>query len=157
MINLSPTLKTLKIIERVCTLSVLVYILLNYSNISDTIPIHFNIGGKANSNGSKVVIFVLLGIMTFFSFMMGLLNKYPHLFNYPIEITDKNREYCYQVAQKFIAWMSLHTTLCFSFLTINMVLIGLDYMDSLSILFLPLMIGGISLIIFYFIRKLTNA
>ena len=64
--------------------------LTNYSILPEIIPIHFNGAGKADGFGNKTHIFVLPIISTLLFIGLTILNKHPHIFNYPSQITKEN-------------------------------------------------------------------
>lgn len=87
-----------------------------YSDLPDTIPIHFDVNGNPDGFGEKYMIFLLpiIGIFTYVA--MKYFIKKPHLFNYPVEITEENAAYQYQVATQMLRTMNAIITLVFAYL-----------------------------------------
>lgn len=93
-----------------------------YSNLPDTIPMHFNLAGKVDSYGDKYEIFSLPVVGTILFVGITILNKFPHIFNYLVEITKENALSQYQSATRMLRILKLVVILIFitiTLLTIN--------------------------------------
>lgn len=63
-----------------------------YGKLPETIPIHFNFAGEPDVLGSKKVLFVLPGIALLLFIMMSIIPKLNLNYNYPVVITEENRD-----------------------------------------------------------------
>jgi uncharacterized membrane protein len=63
-----------------------------------TIPIHFNASGQADNYGSRMTILISPILATIIYFGLTQLNKYPHIFNYMVKITETNAPVQYKIA-----------------------------------------------------------
>lgn len=88
-------------------------IITNYPKIPDIVPTHFNFNGKADAFGGKARIFTLPSIATILFLGMTILNKFPHIFNYPTEITNDNALRQYKSATRMIRFLKLIIVLIF--------------------------------------------
>jgi len=77
----------------------------NYSNLPDTIPIHYNGAGQADGFGGKATILTLPLIATILFIGVTILNKFPHVFNYPTNITQDNAFRQYTNATRLIRYL----------------------------------------------------
>ncbi|HOI32865.1 MAG: DUF1648 domain-containing protein [Bacteroidales bacterium] len=97
-----------------------IFALWAYVESPEEIAVHFNVKGQPDGYGNKITLMVLqlIGTMTF----VGLtwLNKFPHIFNYPIKITAENREFQYRLAMRLIRWLKISILLIFLFITFAM-------------------------------------
>lgn len=73
-----------------------------YTSLPDTIPVHFDFEGNADRYGSKNEIFLLLLISTILYFGISILQKYPHVYNYPFEIREDNALHQYTLAVRLL-------------------------------------------------------
>ncbi|MDC3132703.1 DUF1648 domain-containing protein [Flavobacteriaceae bacterium] len=73
-----------------------------FSSLPETIPIHFDLYGNPDGFANKNNIWALPIIGSLLYAGIHQLNKYPHLFNYPIKITEKNAAKQYQKAIKLL-------------------------------------------------------
>lgn len=128
------------IIEAVCAaifLLVCLYLIFSWSDIPTTVATHFGISGQADSFGSKNSIFFLLPFMVVLYAALTILQKFPHIYNYAIEITEKNAEIQYKYAVKMLRVLKLIMVGCFSFIEFQTIRSALTGKNTLGILFLP--------------------
>lgn len=92
--------------------------LVSYIKSPDIVPIHFNGSGSADGFGNKISILLLPLIPTAIYFLLGLLNKYPHVFNYPVTITADNVVKQYTIATKMMRALKIVTLLVFIIITL---------------------------------------
>jgi len=60
--------------------------IMNYSNLPNTIPTHYNALGQADAFGGKASILLLPIVATVLFIGITIINKFPHIFNYPIKL-----------------------------------------------------------------------
>jgi len=83
----------------------------------DKIPSHFSFSGRPDSYGSKYTILVIPVIHSLVFVLLTVINRYPHIFNYPIKITNENALRQYSLATRAIRY--LKTTLSLLFLSLT--------------------------------------
>ena len=131
--------------------------ILNYSNIPGTIPTHFDLTGKPDGFGDKSSIFILPVISSVLYIGMTILNRFPHIFNYPTKITNQNAERQYTIATKLIRYLKLVVVFAFSSIGLMTSLTANNILSGLGIWFLPLFMGLVFLPLIYSIIKLFKA
>lgn len=69
----------------------ILYIAVNWSNIPELIPGHYNSAGEIDRWGSKSEILVppIVGIIMYIG--LSVVTLFPSIWNVPCEITDRNR------------------------------------------------------------------
>ncbi|NUO02328.1 MAG: DUF1648 domain-containing protein [Saprospiraceae bacterium] len=99
-------------LERVCEVLSLgglaffvILIGVTWGKLPATIPIHFDLAGKADGWGSKATILILPGIALFIYATMTLAGRSPKNINYPVRITPENAERQYRLARHLLAVM----------------------------------------------------
>jgi cytochrome bd-type quinol oxidase subunit 2 len=125
-----------------------------YDHLSEKIPIDFNWPTKdRNGYGTKKLLWTSPIICGILAIGIYILNHYPWLFNYPIEITEKNAQKVYKLSTQMLRVLSLIIgIMCFTF-TLTSVLKGLGKKTSFDIFIEPLFpILLIGLPIFFLIR-----
>lgn len=122
----------LGIIGMVCLIILPIYF---YSELPDIMPKHFNIHGQADSYGSKGVIWILPSIGFLIYIGMTLLNKFPHLFNYPTTVTNENVESLYKTGTRTVRIIKVIAILAFAYLNFRIIYIGLNETLELGVLF----------------------
>lgn len=96
-----------------------------FSKLPDEIPSHFNAAGQADDYSKKTTIFTLPIVATILSLGMTVLNRYPHIFNYPARVTTENARQIYTSATRLIRILKLGVVVIFTgivFLTYKTVL-----------------------------------
>jgi len=113
-----------------------------YSELPDTIPIHFNGRGEPDGWGGKGFLWFLpvlgLGIYA----LMTFLNKSPHTFNYPVQITEENAEWQYTLATRAIRFLKAVICLSFALITWFMIKTATDEAQGLPTWLFILLLGG---------------
>src|SRR6187402_2694565 len=95
------------------------YILLlfsHYSNIPETVASHININGKVDGYSNKNSLWISSSVNLLILGVLGLLIKSPKSANYPVVITNENRESVYKKMQFFLAIIAIITTSVFSYM-----------------------------------------
>jgi uncharacterized membrane protein len=150
-ISLSLSDKVIEVITWVTIIFIWVIILLKYSHLNEIIPTHYNEKGEADRFGSKAVILLLPIIATVLFAGLTLLNKYPHIFNYPTQITEENAKYQYQIATRLVRYLKFIIVILFTYITLHVIQYSNGDTEGLGIWFLPLCLGLIFLPLFYYI------
>jgi uncharacterized membrane protein len=124
----------------------------SYSLLPDEIPVHFDLTGNITRYGSKATLFAMPALTTVLLIGLSILNKYPHIFNYPYPITPENAEKQYRIATSLIRWLKLSVAGLFLF--IEAVMINASRSETYALpnwLFLLVMLLFFVPIIVYFV------
>jgi len=126
-----------------------------YNQLPDQIPIYFNSPSKdANGFGSKSLLWRSTLICGIIVIALYILNRFPHIFNYPVKITDENAAYQYKQATQMIRVLNLLIGILCLAITATSIANGLgsqlDFDLFLNTLF-PFLFIGVPL---YFLIKL---
>lgn len=155
-ITLTTTDKTFEIIGWLSIVAVWGLIFTNYSNLPDTIPTHYNGTGQADGFGGKDVIFTLPLIATILFIVLTVLNNFPHIFNYPTNITQNNAFRQYTNATRLIRFLKIIIVFIFGLITFKTIQNANGEAGGLGVLFLPLTIGLLFIPLIYFVIKSYN-
>ena len=105
----------LELISATILIFIIVYTIISYSELPETIATHFNANGEADGFGSKSSLWLLTGIFCFLSiFLLFFINKVPHLHNYMVNITEQNALKNYRLSVRMVRYtkLILFTTIC---------------------------------------------
>ena len=149
--------KTLEILGWTSILAIWVLTISNYSNLPDTIPIHYNGAGQADGFGGKDNILTLPLIATVLFIGLTILNKFPHVFNYPTNITADNALRQYTNATRMIRYLKLIIVVIFGLIAFKTIQNANGQADGLGIWFLPMTLGLIFIPLIYFLVKSFKA
>ncbi len=132
-----------------------IYFVFNaYSSLPDTIPTHFGIDGKADAWGNKATLFILPSVSIFVYLLLTGISFLPsNMMNYPVKITDENKERQHQIALKLLRILKLVIVALFFYISYQVVNSIKDTSDGLGVWFLPIFLIVVFSPIIYYIRK----
>ncbi|HNU59741.1 MAG TPA: hypothetical protein PKI08_07305, partial [Aquaticitalea sp.] len=84
---------------------------------------------------------------------MTILNKYPHIFNYPTRINKDNALRQYTIATRMVRYLKFSVVLIFGLLAVETVRNAESQPSELNVWFLPLTLGIIFVPTIYYIMK----
>ncbi len=90
------------------------FLIKNYSKIANTVVTHIDYSGNPDGYGEKYHLIVALAVNAVLLIVMGLLIKNPKYANYPVEITDENRNSVYEKMRYFMSFLSIVVSIIFS-------------------------------------------
>lgn len=131
----------LEFLNGITLVFLLIYPLIYFLEIPDTIPNHFNLQGEPDGYGSKNGIWILPGMGVFLYLLLGLFRNIPHVLNIPVEITPENAELQYRLVTRMLNWLSLLILLISSILVYKQIQAGFENSMSLGYFF-PVLLGG---------------
>lgn len=155
-ISITNTDKIIEVIGWILLIGIWILAIMNFSDLPETVPTHYNGAGVADRFSEKTTIFVLPIIGTILFIGMTILNKYPHIFNYPTTITNENALSQYTNATRMIRILKLIVLLVFGLILYKTLQNTNGNTDGLGIWFLPLIIGLFMVPTLYFLIKLMK-
>jgi uncharacterized membrane protein len=138
---------------RLCLVALWGMTIFAYENLPETIPTHFGPGGAVDDYGSKMTLFFLPVIGTIVFIGLTVLNKYPHIFNYPADIRPENALSQYTNATRMIRFLKFSITfisLVTVFMIYNAVITGSGRLGSALV---PILIVVLVIPLSYFTIK----
>ncbi|GAE26688.1 hypothetical protein JCM9140_2775 [Halalkalibacter wakoensis JCM 9140] len=133
-----------------------IFLVVMWDTLPDQVPAHFGITGEVNRFGSKWELVVLLIVGVALYLLMHVLEKYPHLHNYPIEITESNAEAAYRISRSLIGFVKNVILILFAMATINSMIIALEWGEGIGLVLLPLIFLGTGLPVIRALVKLMK-
>ena len=112
----------LNIFSLIILVSTILFLIITWSKIPDTIPMHYDSAGNIDRFGSKLEILVLPIIILIVYTFITIIEKFPEAWNTGIKVTEENKERVYSTLLhlistiKFImvgmvAYLTVHTAL----------------------------------------------
>jgi uncharacterized membrane protein len=133
----------------------LVYLIYSWNDLPQRIPRHFNAAGEVDGWGGKGTIWILPVIGTFVFGLMTFLSKFPHLFNYPVLVTEENAPRLYAEARRLIVALKFEIILLFSYVSWESVNIAFNHGGLGSwfiVVFLVSLFGTLGVFIYRLVR-----
>lgn len=123
-----------------------------YGGLPDRIPSHYDTSGAPDGYSGKSSILVLLGITVFMAVGLFILNHFPHVFNYPMEITAENAALQYKRATRLIRILNTITIALFSYMIYSTLQTATNEQSGLGTYFMPVFLTAMfAPIIWYFL------
>jgi uncharacterized membrane protein len=136
----------------ICVLFIIVFVQL--PTLPEQIPVHYNAAGEADAYGGKYSILFIPIMGLVISIGLSILTRYPHIFNYPVKITEANAARQYAYATQFLRAVCLSCTILFFIISIKTLYNAQHPSGTLGIWFLP-----VAMLLFFIpvIRYLSKA
>lgn len=133
---LSPTDKLVEVFGYFLLVLLWVYTLLHYRGLPATIPVHFDFAGVPDRYGGKGALLSLSVVTTVLFAGLTILNRFPHLFNYPSDVTAENAFKLYTGATRLIRYLKLMIVIIFGFIIVQTVRMSEGLTNGLGFWFL---------------------
>lgn len=126
-------------VNRVCDfiaiglfVAVIFYTLIQWNQLPEQVPIHFNALGEVDNYGSKWVLLLvpmisvgLLGLLEFFE-------RHPEWHNYPSRLNETNAPRFYQSSQELLNRVKNLSILLMAYIQWEIVRVGLGHSNAMS-------------------------
>ncbi|WP_010247684.1 DUF1648 domain-containing protein [Acetivibrio cellulolyticus] len=143
-------LEVMAVIGVIIYVAILIY---GWVKLPDIIPKHFNVSGQIDSYGSKSTLFILLPVIIFLYTLLTVMSRFPHIYSYPVEITQDNAEIQYTKAARLMRILKLVIVVIFTYIQYAIMNSALHQKSELGILFLPITLILVFVPLGYFIYQ----
>lgn len=129
--------KVLEMIGAVGLILLLLITVINYGNLPETIPIHFNLGGEPDRYGSRATILILPAAGVLLYTILLLLPRKPGLLNFPVPVTPQNRTRMFQLASQMLRLLRVSVVILFLIILTSTIQIANGQSERLSMRLVP--------------------
>jgi uncharacterized membrane protein len=130
---------------------------MNYSSLPDTIPMHFNAAGQPDGYGGRGTLWMLPATGLFLYILMTIIEQFPQIYNYPVEINEENAERQYRNAVRLIRLLKTVVLIIFSFLSFKTIQTATGKSSGLGKAFLPVfLLITFGIIIIYIVKSMNS-
>ena len=144
----------LEVIGLIGVVAMVVITAVNFHGLPAQIPTHFNGAGLPDDYSGKGMIWLLPGIAVILFSGLMLLNRFPFIFNFPVNITPENAERLYRHACRSMRMMNLLLVTMFFYLTWQSIAVAKGISAGLGIWFVPVNVGAILLVSVYMVVRM---
>jgi len=106
--------RILTIVGGVILLASTIFVVVNWGQIPDQIPTHFTITGQPDAYGGKPMLIFLVVISWVMFTTLTISVKFPNMWNFPVEVTDQNRDVLFAIARFMMEILKLLTAILMS-------------------------------------------
>lgn len=114
---------------------------ITYSELPETIPVHFNGKGEADGFGNKATLWIMPAISLVMFVGLFMLNKYPHIHNYMVNITEENALKNYRFSTRVLRIVNFLCVVLFGYIQYAIISGTKNGTATLGSWFLPIVIG----------------
>ena len=120
-------------------IGITVYLIAIWASLPAIIPVHFNFAGQVDRWGSRKVLFSTSAVMLAMYIGLSILQRFPHIYNYPFGLTPENVHRQYRVARQLLTVIKTEVVCLFAFIQWQTVSVARGSGETLGIWFLPVM------------------
>ncbi len=117
-------------------------------------PIHFGLTGQPDGFGSKTILLVLPATAIVLYLALTVVARYPAYFNFPVPVTDLNRQTLRDLAVDMLGWLKAEIVWIFAWLTMAAVSTAIGNGSGLGAAFAPVSIGVVAATIAMFCYRM---
>jgi uncharacterized membrane protein len=156
-LNLSTSDWVIELLGWLALVGFWILVLVNFNDLPQRIPTHFNGAGVADDYGGKNTIIILPILGTILFLAITYINQFPHIFNYLSKITQENALQQYTNATKMMRFLKLIVVLLFGGIAFKTIAHAKGNSEGLGVWFLPIAILILVVpLVFFTIKSLTS-
>lgn len=145
--------KTIEITSLIGIVLLWMLVVVNYSKLPNSIPIHFDISGKPNNFGEKSYVFLMPLVASVIFFFLTSKERLSRSSSNSESSRQRNASDRSTTSSRLYIYLKLMLIVFFSFLEIKTFQIATGKAESLGVWFIPLSIGILIAVIAYFKLK----
>lgn len=143
----TPRERGLRLLAWTGLLVELLVLLVYWPELPEHVPRHFGLGGEADAWGGGVWLLPVPAVSLGLLLLLGWLERFPHLFNYPWEITPENARRQYRLARALLEWLAVICTWLFAGLSLDQCRVALGDGPILGGWMLPVGLAALFLLL----------
>lgn len=128
-----------------------------WSRLPDQVPYHFNAAGEPDAWGGRGWVFAPPAVALVLYVGLGFLARFPHAYNYLWAITTENAPRQYLLARQMTVSLKAVMVWTFAIGYWNNLRTAIGEADGLGSLYLPVMLGLITVVLLVFIAAMYRA
>jgi uncharacterized membrane protein len=121
------------------------------------VPTHFGVGGAPDAYGDKSELIFVPVIAGFLYAMLTVLSFFPQSFNYPVAVTDQNRERLQSISVEMLGWLKAELTWTFAYIMWGTMRVAAGQSNGLNIAFLPIVLAITGATVLWAILRMRRA
>ena len=134
-----------------------IYLTLNWRAFPQTIPTHFGASGLPDGWGPQWTLVLLPGISVLIVSLLTFAKRFPHLFNYPVRITDSNYDRQRILATGLLDQLQVVVAAMLGYISIQQMRTALKLASGLGVWFFAVtLVGMFGTISVYFVRAVKG-
>jgi len=116
----------------------------NWNDLPARVPVHFGLNGHPDGFGSKSVLLFLPATAILLYVVLTAVARFPAYFNFPVPVTDRNRQTLRDLAVEMIGWLKAEVMCIFAWLMLAIISTVAGHSSGLGAVFAPVSLGLIA-------------
>ena len=137
--------------------ALLVHVARVWPALPASVPTHFGASGPPDAWGSRASLLFLPALATVFFVGLSLLERVPHRYNYPVEVTAANAPLLYALGRRLVLSLKLIVVVAFGFIFRVAADVAIGRATVLPGWFLPAIVAAAALVILVGVVRMTRA
>lgn len=146
----------LEAVSFVLIVSSWLYLYLNFADIPETVPVHFNLYGEADGFGEKGKLYTLQYFATGLYLVMVVSGLFPQFHTIPATLTEANTEGKYKLSVQMMRWLNVIMCLIFFVMVVTSVYNALNGIAKQNMWVVLLLIVALFAVIIKYWSKLAK-
>ena len=121
--------------------------------LPDIVPLLFSATGEVDGRGDKDTMLVLSAMVAFLYIALSIANFFPHRFNYPWRITEKNAARQYRIATCAMRWIKAEIVWLFTYIQWMIIQVATGAASGMGTTFYPLSLALVNVTVGLFFVK----
>jgi uncharacterized membrane protein len=105
------------------------------------IPSHFNMAGEPDGWSGRSILILLPVVSLTLYLMLTIFSSFPHIYNYPFPITEKNANRQYSLARSLLLAIDVEITWLFAYIQRTSIQVALGHLKGLGPLFIMIFVS----------------
>jgi uncharacterized membrane protein len=129
----------------------------NWNYLPARVPVHFGLNGHPDGFGSKSLLLFLPATGVFLYLVLTIVARFPAYFNFPVPVTDGNRQTLRDLAIEMIGWLKAEVMCIFAWIMLATISTIAGRRPGLGAAFVPVSLGVIAATIALFWYRMYQA
>ncbi|BAO76692.1 DUF1648 domain-containing protein [Winogradskyella sp. PG-2] len=138
--------QTVDVVIELASIAVLllmwIHLLMEYSGLPESIAVHFNAAGQPDNYSKKSFLWFLPILATVIYVGLFILNRFPHIHNYMVNITEENALRQYRFSTRILRIINFLCVLLLAYINYKIIIGAQTNTTELGTGFLITVIGG---------------
>lgn len=116
-----------------------------WGKLPEKVPGHYDAAGRVDRWGSKWELLILPGVGAILALLMQVLEKFPHIYNYPERLNALNAKQFYVHSRKLLNQLKNICLIFFALILLESIVIAMGWGNGFGKWFLPIVIIGMGI------------
>lgn len=127
-----------------------------WSSLPATVATHFNASGAVDGTGDKSQLLMLPIISAVFYAFITVIERFPYIYNYPVEITEENANFQYGTAREMLTVVKTECVAVLTYLLWGAIETSKGVRHGLGSLFTVVFLVVLGATLAYYILRMTR-